>query len=458
MMNEKEEGYSARKTIIKSIIIGLVSFIAAQVLFGFVMYSSTLVPQEAIRANMEKSADRICENPPFYVMMRDLMPTMIDGYADAITLNIAWNLGGEDHLRDSLMCEFLTSDSINQTFNFGSAVKGDIDESHYITQYLRYWHGSSALMRFMHLFMSVKEVYITNGIIIAILTVLNILVFIRKKIYDCAIAFLVGLIASNTLFVPLCLEYTWVYIVMLTVNLLVSLVLTSGGETKDIRKKTSLCIYIIFLGAMTVNFLDFLTAETLTLTVPLLIMSRIVREKKVYILPLAGTISWGAGYAGTWVSKWIISSIVLKENVLPYITEHISERLGGEVYGDPVSQAGQIFGAIGRNIINLFPIGYGAPGIAGFIVIAIFLSYYVFVYWKKGADPGKIIVYAAIGLIPYIRYIVLHNHSYIHRFFTCRAQMATVMAVLLTVFEVTEIKGAHKNIKIGSQKSRKARK
>ena len=38
-------------------------------------------------------------------------------------------------------------------------------------------------------------------------------------------------------------------------------------------------------------------------------------------------------------------------------------------------------------------------------------------------------------IIPYIRYIVLHNHSYVHSFFTYRAQMATIIAVVLIVGE-----------------------
>ena len=56
---------------------------------------------------------------------------------------------------------------------------------------------------------------------------------------------------------------------------------------------------------------------------------------------------WAFGYVGTWISKWMISSLVLKENVMPYITEHIAERLGGDVYGDPVTTTGMLFGAIG---------------------------------------------------------------------------------------------------------------
>ncbi len=459
MIGTKVKGY-----IIK-IIIGLVSLLAAQVLFAFIMYASTFIPQEAIRSNMEKSADLLCGKDMFFEVIEGIVPTKIDRYADSITLNIAWNLGGEDHLENSLLCEFLSSDLINENINFRSSVTGEISEYQYTQQYLRYWHGSSSLMRFMHLFMSLKEIYITNGAIILALAGINILVFIRKKKYCCAVAFSAGLVATSSFFVPLSLEYTWVYIVMLTVTLLVSLMLYGNDNKRSIDQRLSTGVYIIFIGAMVVNFLDFLTAETLTLTVPLLIVMRNMKKEKTgnnisngydgeIFTTVFCIISWGIGYIGTWVSKWLISSIVLEESVLPYITGHITERLGGEIYGDTVSQAGQVFGAIGRNIINLFPVGYGAPGIVGTLIIVIVLTYITFVYRKKDFDRKRIILYALIGLIPYIRYLVLHNHSYIHRFFTCRAQMATVMAVILIIAEITDIKKSGKTIKKSGQKSR----
>ena len=43
----------------------------------------------------------------------------------------------------------------------------------------------------------------------------------------------------------------------------------------------------------------------------------------------------------------------------------------------------------------------------------------------------SIIIYGIVGLIPYARYLVLHNHSYLHCFFTYRAQIATILAMFL---------------------------
>jgi len=75
----------------------------------------------------------------------------------------------------------------------------------------------------------------------------------------------------------------------------------------------------------------------------------------------------------------------------------------------------------------------------GAILICVALAYIAYVYRRKEFDVRTVILYAALGLIPYIRYVILHNHSYMHRFFTCRAQMATVMAVILIIFETSDL-------------------
>lgn len=104
------------------------------------------------------------------------------------------------------------------------------------------------------------------------------------------------------------------------------------------------------------------------------------------------TLVWGFGYVGMWVMKWVMASLILGENVMPYVTEHIGERLYGDI---GVSQLTYICG------------------------------------WH-------ILMYMLPGLVPYIRYLVLHNHSYLHCFFTYRAQMATVLAIVLILEEVVD--------------------
>jgi hypothetical protein len=186
-------------------------------------------------------------------------------------------------------------------------------------------------------------------------------------------------------------------------------------------------------------FFDFLTTETLTLTVPLLLLVKMEHDKKrsenPWKLPVKMTVMWGLGYVLTWIMKWVIASIALGENVMPYVSEHISERIGGTEQVT-LGLGSYLFGALIRNVMCLFPIGWGAAGaVIGIILILIYI-YIAYVYHVKGADKKQILIYVLIAGIPYVRYLVLHNHAYLHNFFTYRAQLAAVLAMILVLEEL----------------------
>ena len=147
------------------------------------------------------------------------------------------------------------------------------------------------------------------------------------------------------------------------------------------------------------------------------------------------TLVWGFGYVGMWGMKWVMASLILGENVMPYVTEHIGERLYGDI---GVSQLTYICGAVTRNIGCLFPLEYGEIGVLFCIFLVLFISYNGYVYHGKHICGWHILMYMLPGLVPYIRYLVLHNHSYLHCFFTYRAQMATVLAIVLILEEVVD--------------------
>ena len=91
-----------------------------------------------------------------------------------------------------------------------------------------------------------------------------------------------------------------------------------------------------------------------------------------------------------------------------------------------------------RNIGCLFPLEYGVAGKIAGAALLLAVIYVAYVYHRKQICKEWILLYALFGLVPYVRYIVLHNHSYLHFFFTYRAQMATVLAVVLILEELTE--------------------
>ncbi len=423
------------KTIVKSIAI----YIFLLICFVLFNYAAAMIPQTTVWENMTESADFLCEDVVFPMAIDGVKASMIDRYADSITCNIAWNLGHGDRLKSIMLDEFYTSKKQNENKNFRSVLYGEAVEGGEITQYMRYWHGSASVVRILHLIMSLKGIYILNAVILTVLSAFIIISFARKKMYDCIAGFLLGLVLTSSWYVPMSLEYTWVYLVFMTEMLIVMTLHNRGRE--------DLYIYLFLIGGMITCFLDFLTTETLALTMPLLLVIRL-NEKNANLKFIAKNgLSWGIGYVGCWVSKWIIAAAVLKENVMPYISDHIAERLGGSIGDVPeMSLFAYVYSAIMQNLTVLFPAGYGTGGVFAGVLILIAIAYFAYVYRKKEYDKSVSRSYLLIALIPYVRYIVLHNHSYIHHFFTCRAQCAVFMALIMAAFHVAELpkKGARK--------------
>ena len=299
------------------------------------------------------------------------------------------------------------------------------------TQYLRYWHGSALFVRIAHIFTNIRGMYIINTVAAIALYGILAFILIKHKFYGGAIALGVSLITVAIWFVPLSLEYTWVFLVA-PAAAIAAVKLVLAGKWNAVGA-------VFLISGMVTNFLDFLTAETVTLLFPLLLT--IYTAEKIKPAPTRpktlGTIKlcvlWGVGYVGMWVLKWLIAGVVLGEDVMPYIGEHITERMVGTGYG---AEDANIFAAIWRNLSCLFPFGFGEVGIIASIVLLLAAAYLCFVYRRKGSSKANIIIYAVVGAIPILRFAVLMNHAYIHYFFSYRALAGTILAIILIIFEM----------------------
>ena len=94
------------------------------------------------------------------------------------------------------------------------------------------------------------------------------------------------------------------------------------------------------------------------------------------------------------------------------------------------------------NLRNLFPYEYG---LSGAVLVMVFMFVVVAlpvvtgrVRLREKVNLSDVLLFAVIGLLPYVRFLVLQNHSYIHNFFTYRAQAATIMASCFIVLELVE--------------------
>lgn len=404
-------------------------FLAAVLVLTGMLTLSAVIPRSAIQENMLSSAEFLCDGPLFGTVLEGVEGSRIDRYADSILLAMAWQYDSENPLESVMLSSYYHTPYQNENQNLLEAVTKALPANQ---QYLRYWHGSIAILRPLLTVCSLEQIYLLNAIVLAVLSLWLLALLCRKKAFVPAFGIALGLGMTSSWFVPLSLEYTWAYLVMLVVSL-AAVKLAWAGKWQHMG-------ILFLLSGMVTNYLDFLTTETLTLLVPLLILLWIGCREAAFrpaAFAVKAILFWSLGYVGMWAAKWLLAAAVLRENVMPYVVGHVSERIGGDL---GLSLGRYMTGAVLRNIKCLFPLEYGTAGIAAFLALVLFASYIGYVYQKKQISRARMGLFAVLGLIPYVRYLVLHNHAWLHCFFTYRAQLATVLAAVMIVEELTDWK------------------
>ena len=405
-------------------------FVSAFSLMILLLFVPAHIPQDSIRMKMQETAGIICENPDIYNQIDFLQSSRIDHYADSIWLSIAYYMTDDNPFVRIARADYYDKQGQYAKNDLWQTVYEDVSAN---TEYIRYWHGPAGLLRFLHLFWNIRQICIFHAVLMTTFYLVLIILLIRNEFRAEAVVFTIAMFVVSAWFVPFCLEYTYSFLCMLVAAVIGVLLCLK-------RKYIFLDIYFMLVGMVTVYF-DFLTTETLTLLVPLLFILRIRNKQGIdnsWKTAIKCSISWSVGYIGMWVAKWAFASIILRQNVLPFVVGHIEERTGGAVSGVPADN--YIFTAIIRNLKCLFPFEYG---IYGAIVLVVLLAIIVVmpvvlnkvtlkkdIYWKQ------ILLYVALGFLPFVRLAVLHNHAYLHYFFSYRALASSIMALCFIALEL----------------------
>ena len=409
----------------------LLIFLLTVVVLASALVGTATIPQERIHEKMLESGVFMYEAPLQYRIFPSVRTSYLDYYADALLLNVAHYMGEGEPLEAVMWSHF--NGYHNQYANqyFLEAVRDNPAPNQ---EYLRYWHGSAGVMRVLHLVLALPEIYVFHAVVLSALLAVLLARLAKHGLAAEAAALVLALVMVAAWVVPWCLEYTWAFLCML-------LAAIPAVELARRGREAWLGPLFLVTGMVTV-YLDFLTTETLSLLVPLLLVLRIRGRRGAggqWALSAKCCALWLVGYGGMWAAKWALASVVLGENVMPYVTGHVEERLYG---GVGVSKARFMLGAVLRNGKDLMPFDYGIYGAV--VLLAVIVLFVLLpvglgrVRLRARADRGQVLLYLVLGLVPYLRYLVLHNHAWIHAGFTYRAQAATVLALCFLLLELIE--------------------
>ncbi|MBQ8281431.1 MAG: hypothetical protein IJZ25_03410 [Lachnospiraceae bacterium] len=374
---------------------------------------------------MEESSVYLNQKSVFFDINENDAASRIDRYADSILLNITYCYDENSPLKSVLSSSYYHSDSANENINLSTVVNAKGNGN---TSYMRYWHGSTGLLRPLFTIFNIQQIYILNGIILTILAVILLYILWTDYGKGTAISFFISIMMCGMWYIPYSSEYTSTFMLMLIACILLSKF--SKLQT------TGIITFFLTIGSLT-SYFDFLTTETVTLLVPLALMliikhrnnPNITRSSEI-VLCFKCCVAWFAGYALTWISKWGIACLVLGPDNYISPLEQVAYRMQGDL--GTINGIKLITTALLRNINCLFP--FSLLGKYGFVWVLIFMLTLAMIYFliKQHPQTSNIIPFLLIiSIIPYIRYIALANHSYLHYFFTYRAQFATIFCICL---------------------------
>ena len=427
------------KVCLKTMAAGILAAVICVVL----LVVTSLIPRDMIYEKAYESAVYFEENELFPFLKKGVFRTRQDNYADCILTHIIYQVDSKQPVRSVLEASYYSRDMENVNVSFINAIEQKIPAN---TEYVRYWHGSMVLLRPLLIFMNISQIRILLGIVVWVLLLVNAFLLYKKKETMTAAALVGSMLLVHGWMIAASIEYVTTFLVMAVVLVVILL------KTKKMTLHNS---YGLFAATGVVScFVDFLTTETITFTMPMALLllwdyrSGTLRGYKDGMLKVIKSgVAWLCGYAGMFLLKWALATILFGKEVMMSSLSSAGERLSGQVnIGntnlDPVATKGQqLAGALWHNIGCLFPFKDSMnPGTVAFWVLAVLFICVILVYMFRldSLHTELFVPMFFLALLPYLRYLALSNHSYLHYFFTYRAQMITVFTLLLFVIMACE--------------------
>lgn len=402
-----------------------------------------LIPQSAIKESCMESAQYFKENELFDDIMKERLNTRRDNYGDILLINTMYHISEQTPIRSLIQSLYYNPENESVNISFYNSV---MEKKEPNVNWSRYWQGAAVLVRPLLVWVGIEEARMILGGILLALIISNAALLGHLKARTAAVCYLLGNGIIQVWICLFCIEYAMTFLVANAILLTLLLFFIKEESEDKLRQKG---VLLMAVSGVVTCFVDLLTTETLTVTIPLLFMMILLYEKgrlrsvKEEVRYLTGCIvTWGVSYAGMFLLKWMLAAMVLGTDVFTTALGAAGKRFGGAVTvggsQETVHFTERLLGIFYRNQGCLFPfeekMTMGAS--IGLFWGVCFLCFCIVYLLRPKKLPINIIVSCLLlGIVPYVRYLILQNHSYIHYFFTYRAQLVTVVALLYCTWE-----------------------
>lgn len=339
-----------------------------------------------------------------------------DNFTDAIMLLNAENTNKGNVFREALLVNRLTAGDALPTETLIALHTGE-KLAYQTESYARYWHGYLVFLKPLLTIFNYQQIryLLALGQLALVVLIVGLLSAKGKGLYGVPVVLTYFFL--NPAVCSLSLQYST--ILLLTLLELVVILLRAEQYAED----RQLWLYHFFIVGCLTSYFDFLTYPLVTLGVPLIfLLSQYEESCQSGGKALCGcSLLWGAGYLTMWASKWGLASLITGENVLQQACNSISYRTSAAAAEVGGADMGRLE-AIVRNL--------SANGFVLTLIVLIFAVCIVLSLFKKTFRlDGKYLPITLAGLLPFVWYVVVCNHSIVHSWMTFRTLAVFVYAL-----------------------------
>lgn len=410
-------------SVLKKTGIAVLLILGSAICASLLLTGVFLLPVDSIDQNVGASAEGIREEGR-YPDLSERMTSRLDNWTDSIMLlHAAYRSDGSPFL-DAM---HIYRNHIRKKGPFEELVLHYLDGRSFneIDDYPRYWHGYLIFLKPLLMIMDYRSIRIVNGFIQAGMALLICFLLCKNGCKEYIVPYLI----SYFMLMPPALAKSFQYSACYYVFSLGCIALLMMND--DQRKKRSFLVFL-FCGILTA-FFDLLTYPIAVFGIPM-VFALSLNDKDPAVQRMCDVVQngffWLVGYGGMWISKWILGNIFIGENIIADgIREVILRTSRYKENSAVVYSVSECITGRYREFLNT-PVSI----LAAIFIIFILIRLLIRQIDRPFRNFGRVLFpFLLTGTAPVVWFAAALNHSSRHWFFTNKACVVTVIALLFGV-------------------------
>ena len=312
-----------------------------------------------------------------------------------------------------------TDNAVQNLTNFLNDVSPEADG-----EYARYWHGYLVYIIPALQFLTVGELKVVMMYVQFLLSVLVIYKLGKlNKVY--MFMYAVVTLFLNPVTTVLTFQNADIYCIMM-----ISMILLL--EYNHWFKEKNRYLYFFTINGIAVAFMDYLTYPLVAYGIPLITVLLInnYQFKESIKQMIFNSVAWVWGYAGMWAGKWIITDMLTEHDIIRSALNTTLYRMTGDTQAITDVEGTYLF-----TLTHIFDKSVDRPVLILAILAAVIMLACIckgkFKYHNTKEYFMDIAAIAAVGIVPFVWFFVVRNHTIIHPHLEYRQLAVSIWALLV---------------------------